>query len=152
MHVRQGPKGKIFSLFFCALFLPVFPGIAGAETVAVFGPKLYLKPLDRAITHADAFRIPDDVKNCNLWLKNGSNEKNVVADFSIYVNGVELITSRNLKNRNAPISISIPEKQNIIKVLLRGQGSGQLTIGVVGEKQERDVNFVPPPRPELPSR
>lgn len=152
MNLRQDPKGKLFSLFYGALFLLVFSGLACAETVAVFGPKQYAKPLDQSITHVDAFRIPDDVKNCNLWLKNGTNEKDAIKDFSIHINGAEIINSRNLTNRNAPISINIPVKQNIIKVLLRGQGGGQLTIGVVGEKQLRGVYFTPPPRPEPESR
>lgn len=147
MRVRQETSGKLLPLLLAVLFLLVFSGLAVADVVAVFGPKQYAKPPGKPVTHVDAFRIPRDVANCNLWLKNGKKNKDVVKDFSVSVNGVEVINSRNIRDWNAPIRVNIPDKQNTLKVSLRGEGGGYLTIGVVGERQAGNGNFTPPPRP-----
>lgn len=146
MELTKGTQANVICVFLGALFFLVLSNTSYAETLAVFGPKQYVKPFGKSVTHVDSFRIPENVKNCNLWLKNGKNDKDMVKDFSVYVNGNEVINSSNLKKRNAPITVVIPEKQNTIRVLLRGDGSGFLTIGVVGEKQDRKNMYIPPPR------
>lgn len=147
MNIRQKSKGKLCGLVISVLIFLASSGISFAETVVVFGPKKYIKPQGNSATYNDTFRIPEDVINCSLWVKNRSSDKEVVKDFSLYVNGIEVIDSSNLKGKNSPKMVNIKDRQNIIKVLLRGQDSGHLTLEVVGEKKVQDVKFVPPPRP-----
>ena len=117
----------LFAFFFLAV------GTASAQTVSIFGVKQYNKTQGKPVNSTDYFKVPDGLENFVLSVQNGSGTKDDVKNFTISLNGQEVVNSRDMRKTN---KISIPVNllsENCLSVNMKGQGGDSLFVGIQGQ-------------------
>lgn len=132
----------VFSLG--ALMVLVTTLQATAGTVTLFGPQQYIRAEGKPATFGTAFRVPPEVSNCRLVVKDGANGPASANNVSVKVNGVEMIDAKALRASDpAQVTVAL-QAENTLFVALKGKPGDQVTVEILGEVPDA------PPRPEEP--
>lgn len=114
-------------------------GTVSAQTVSIFGVKQFNKTQGGPVTFTDSFKVPHNVTDYVLFVQNGSGTKDDAKNFSISVNGEEVVSSKSMKHSSRiqiPVNL-LPE--NTLSVTMRGQAGDSLFIDVQGKIEDSIV-------------
>lgn len=118
----------ILSIFIISL---VDTGISFAQSeYAIFGAKKYDKPKGSPVTYTDTFQVYMGI-NYTLWVQSGAEGLNEVKNVSVSINGTEILDSSDLRKSNPSTKAISLQSNNIIKVVLKGQGGNFITVKVL---------------------
>lgn len=108
-------------------------GHAQTEQVVEFGPKQYDKPKGRPITYTDTFQSISVIRTHTIWVQNGKDGCNEVKHLSIALNGVEVITSKDLRAHNPAAKPITVQPTNTLTVTLHGKEGNFVTVKILCE-------------------
>src|SRR3972149_523111 len=121
-------------LFFFCLFYQISSHTAFSQTgtLALFEAKEYVKPKGAPVTYTDTSQVPPG--DYILWVYNGPGSGfggfGEVKNVSVSINDIEIIDSSDLRKTN-PITKTISlQTNNIVKVVLKGQGGNPILLGI----------------------
>lgn len=129
MNIVRRKIGLTF-LAFAALVLAASPALA--ETFNVFGVKQYIKPKGAPVSFTDTFAVPAYWNNFTLVVTNGSGAKDDAKNFSIILNGKEVLSAGEMKGISSitkPISVG---SENTLQVSMKGPANQVLFVEVRG--------------------
>lgn len=113
----------------------IFASSAFSETVTIFGPKVYVKSKGAPAQYKDQFAVPAGIGDVQLIVTNGTDDKGDVKNVSVSVNGVEIVSSSDLRatgTTQKQISFRLL-RENQLNVTLKGQGGNAVTVQLLGE-------------------
>lgn len=141
--VRMMVVGSAF-----AWSIVVLSSSAFAEQVLIFGPMTYAKDFGKPVTYKDSFTVPTGVDNIKLFVKNGSGDAGEVKNVSISLNGVEVVTSADLRHTTSTEKTINYRRNttNTISVTIKGEGGTAVVVEMYGDKL-----VVTPPQPPTPT-
>jgi hypothetical protein len=131
---------------------------AFGESSTIFGPKVFTKGKGAPVTYKEQIAIPPGASDFQLLVTNGAGEAGEVKNLTIMLNGVEVVSSSDLRstgNTQKVLSFSLLPV-NELSVTLKGQGGNAVTVQMIGTLLP-DLNAPPtdgppviPPPPALP--
>jgi hypothetical protein len=111
-------------------------GTAWAQVVSLSGTHQYTKPQGAPATFTETFAVPNSVTDFVLYVQNGNNAKDEVKNFTILLNGQEVLSSRHMTSSKIQVPVTLlPE--NTLEVTLKGQGGNSLFVDVQGTVVEK---------------
>jgi hypothetical protein len=155
VQLRLSPLHILYSMVL-VLLIGTSPAIA--ETTTLFGPKTFTKGNGAPVTYNEQFSIPAGASDFQLVVTNGTGEAGEVKNVTIMLNGVEVVSSKDLRstgNTQKVLSFSLLPV-NDLSVTLKGPGGNGVTVQLIGTLLP-DLNAPPtdgappiPPPPVLP--
>lgn len=101
----------------------------GQSEVVVFGPRQYEKPKGGPVSYTETFPGIQGI-DYTLSVQSGQDGLNEVKNVSVSINGTEVLDSSNLRKCNPASVIVKGQPENIIKVVLKGQGGNFVTLKI----------------------
>lgn len=131
---RRSVKAALLAVLFC--FLAV--GVAAAQEVTVFGIKQYNKPKGSPVSFSDAFKAPLELSDFRIYVKNGTGAKDEVKNFTVLLNGEEVVTARDLTG-GPVVRPVVLLAENTLTVELKGADGRSIFVGILGNSYGRPL-------------
>jgi hypothetical protein len=121
-------------LTFAAMAIFLVASQASAAQKTIFA-KTYTKPKGKPVTFTDQIPVSSEVTNLKLSVNNGPGEIGEVKNVSVSINGVEVMTSKDLRETGASEKmVTLPWQQsNELEITLKGQEGNSISIELVGD-------------------
>lgn len=125
---------------------------ASTETITLFGPESFVKPLGEPVTLTKSVFVPTDAKNIIIWAKTGENGKTQGKNATIQVNNETILTSADFRKSN-PVTkpTYLQPGENSIEVSLKGNEGNYIMLYITAEVAKSTLPELPQ-RPQLPFR
>jgi len=135
-------KTTLIIMFLTIIFTLQFSNRLCAGSAIIFDAKQYYKDKGKPITYTDSFTAVDTPGQYTIHVWQGENGENMAKNGDISLNGIEIVSAKELRNGTGyitkPISLQL---DNTLAVKLKGKSGVYLTVKITKEVSPTDLSI-----------